>query len=94
MDTPCYVNCPTLTTQSVAEQNKCKVAQSYEEDIDGCKYTDTVTEAKTQTSSSSYSNLSQGSLLSPVTQWCRGDRSCESEILELRKSQDVDTMNR
>jgi hypothetical protein len=38
MDTPCYVNCPTLTTQPVAEQNKCKVARSYEEDIDGCKY--------------------------------------------------------
>ncbi|KAI1364038.1 hypothetical protein F5Y08DRAFT_340118 [Xylaria arbuscula] len=34
MDTPCYVNCPTLTTQAVADQNKCKVARSYEEDID------------------------------------------------------------
>lgn len=38
MDTPCYVNCPTLTTQAVADQNKCKVAQSYKEDIDSCKY--------------------------------------------------------
>lgn len=37
MDTPCYVNCPTLTTQPVADQNKCKVAQSFEEDIDSCK---------------------------------------------------------
>ncbi|GAW13391.1 hypothetical protein EKO27_g4417 [Xylaria grammica] len=34
MDTPCYVNCPTLTTQPVADQNKCKVAQSFKEDID------------------------------------------------------------
>ncbi|KAI0594224.1 hypothetical protein F4775DRAFT_586298 [Biscogniauxia sp. FL1348] len=34
MDTPCYVDCPTLTTQSIADQNKCKIDRTVDEDID------------------------------------------------------------
>ncbi|OTA81848.1 hypothetical protein M434DRAFT_37374 [Hypoxylon sp. CO27-5] len=34
MDTPCYVTCPTLTTQSIANQNKCKIDRTVKEDID------------------------------------------------------------
>lgn len=37
MDTPCYVNCPTLTTQTITSQNKCKVEPKVKEDIDDCK---------------------------------------------------------
>lgn len=37
MDTPCYVNCPTLTTQSIADQNRCKINRTVTEDIDSCK---------------------------------------------------------
>lgn len=37
MDDPCYVNCPTLKTQTVEEQNKCSVPDIVQEDIDGCK---------------------------------------------------------
>lgn len=35
MDTPCYVNCPTLQTQTIEEANKCNVARTVDEDIDG-----------------------------------------------------------
>ncbi|OAA66985.1 hypothetical protein SPI_01561 [Niveomyces insectorum RCEF 264] len=34
MDSNCYVNCPTLKTQSIEEQNKCSVPDSVGEDID------------------------------------------------------------
>ncbi|RYP11277.1 hypothetical protein DL765_007829 [Monosporascus sp. GIB2] len=34
MDTPCYVNCPTLATQTIADQNKCKIEPTVKEDID------------------------------------------------------------
>lgn len=38
MDSPCYVNCPTLKTQSVSEMNKCSVPNTVDEDFDGCKW--------------------------------------------------------
>ena len=37
MDSPCYVNCPTLKTQSISEMNKCNVPTVVEENFDGCK---------------------------------------------------------
>jgi hypothetical protein len=36
MDSPCYVNCPTLKTQSMTAMNKCHVKLNFEEPIDGC----------------------------------------------------------
>ncbi len=33
MDSPCYVNCPTLKTQTVAEMNRCSVPDVVQEDI-------------------------------------------------------------
>jgi hypothetical protein len=38
LDTPCYVNCNTAKTQSIADMNKCSQNVTVEEDIDGCKY--------------------------------------------------------
>jgi len=38
MDSPCYVNCPTLKTQSVSAMNKCKVPLVVDEPVDGCKF--------------------------------------------------------
>lgn len=38
MDSPCYVNCPTLKTQSVSAMNKCAVKRTVDENIDGCKF--------------------------------------------------------
>jgi hypothetical protein len=38
MDSPCYVNCPTLKTQSIAEMNKCSVPDVVNENFDGCKW--------------------------------------------------------
>ncbi|KAH6641133.1 hypothetical protein F5144DRAFT_618747 [Chaetomium tenue] len=35
MDSPCYVNCPTLKTQSVSEMNKCSVPNTVDEDFSG-----------------------------------------------------------
>lgn len=35
MDSPCYVNCPTLKTQDVAAMNACQVDRVVKEDIDG-----------------------------------------------------------
>ncbi|KAL5375552.1 hypothetical protein DPSP01_011133 [Paraphaeosphaeria sporulosa] len=35
MDSPCYVNCPTLKTQDVAAMNKCTIERRVDEDIDG-----------------------------------------------------------
>ncbi|KAK4114702.1 hypothetical protein N656DRAFT_749231 [Canariomyces notabilis] len=35
MDSPCYVNCPTLKTQSVSAMNRCKVPTVVDEQIDG-----------------------------------------------------------
>ena len=37
MDSPCYVNCPTLETQSIEEMNKCSVPNVVDEVVDGCK---------------------------------------------------------
>ena len=37
MDSPCYVNCPTLKTQSISEMNKCSVPTVVDENFDGCK---------------------------------------------------------
>lgn len=37
MDSPCYVNCPTLKTQAIAEMNKCAVPNTVDEDYDGCE---------------------------------------------------------
>ncbi len=39
MDSPCYVNCPTLKTQSVTEMNKCAVPNTVDEDFEGCERT-------------------------------------------------------
>ena len=38
MDTPCYVNCPTLSTQTIADMNKCKIDRKVQEDIDSCRF--------------------------------------------------------
>ncbi|KAH8906912.1 hypothetical protein BR93DRAFT_945151 [Coniochaeta sp. PMI_546] len=35
MDSPCYVNCPTLKTQSMTAMNSCSVKDVVEEQIDG-----------------------------------------------------------
>lgn len=35
LDSPCYVNCPTLKTQDAAAMNKCTVPRVINEDIDG-----------------------------------------------------------
>ena len=37
MDAHSYVSAPGLKTQSIAEQNKCKVESMVNEDIDGCE---------------------------------------------------------
>jgi len=37
MDSPCYVNCPTLKTQSISEMNKCAVPNTVDENFDGCE---------------------------------------------------------
>jgi len=37
MDSPCYVNCPTLKTQSMTAMNSCSVKDVVEEQIDGCE---------------------------------------------------------
>lgn len=37
LDSPCYVNCPTLLTQTVEEANNCSKAATVSELIDGCK---------------------------------------------------------
>ncbi len=36
MDSPCYVNCPTLKTQSIAQQNQCNVPDTVGEPLEGC----------------------------------------------------------
>lgn len=39
MDSACYVNCPTLKTQSVSAMNKCKFNEVFvDEPVDGCKF--------------------------------------------------------
>lgn len=38
MDTACYVNCPTLKTQEVADMNACTIKSQVDEDFDGCKF--------------------------------------------------------
>jgi hypothetical protein len=38
MDTPCYVNCPTLKTQTIQKGNECSVDLDFKEPIDGCEY--------------------------------------------------------
>jgi len=38
MDSPCYVNCPVLKEQTIAQANECSVKNNIDEDIDGCKY--------------------------------------------------------
>lgn len=38
MDSPCYVNCPTLKTQSMADMNKCSMEIDFKEEIDGCRF--------------------------------------------------------
>ncbi|KAK3359521.1 hypothetical protein B0T25DRAFT_495052 [Lasiosphaeria hispida] len=35
MDSPCYVNCPTLKTQSISAMNKCSKSIPWDEKIDG-----------------------------------------------------------
>jgi hypothetical protein len=35
MDTPCYVDCPVLKTQTIEEANKCGIEPLVKEDIDG-----------------------------------------------------------
>lgn len=38
MDSPCYVNCSTLTTQSMEAQNACTIKSAVDEDVDSCKF--------------------------------------------------------
>jgi len=38
MDSPCYVNCPTLKSQSISTGNKCTVPTVVDEPISGCKW--------------------------------------------------------
>lgn len=38
MDSPCYVNCPTLKTQSISAMNQCTIPTVVDEPIDGCKH--------------------------------------------------------
>ena len=38
IDSHCYVSCPTLKTQNIANQNKCTVPDMVREDLDGCKF--------------------------------------------------------
>lgn len=38
MDSPCYVNCDTLTTQSMETMNECAIKSAVDEDVDGCKF--------------------------------------------------------
>ena len=38
MDSPCYVNCPTLKTQSMDVMNECSKKIDFEEPIDGCAF--------------------------------------------------------
>ena len=38
LDSPCYVNCPTLETQGTASMNACKVDKVVDDDIDSCKF--------------------------------------------------------
>ena len=37
LDSPCYVNCPTLKNQTFEEMNKCTIEREVKEDIDSCK---------------------------------------------------------
>ena len=37
MDSECYVNCPTLKTQTLETGNQCSKKATVDEDIDGCK---------------------------------------------------------
>lgn len=37
LDSPCYINCPTLATQDVAEMNACHVDKVVDDDIDSCE---------------------------------------------------------
>jgi hypothetical protein len=37
MDSPCYINCPTLLNQTVADMNACTVNRRVIEEIDGCE---------------------------------------------------------
>ena len=37
LDSPCYVNCPTLETQGTASMNACKGARVVDDDIDSCR---------------------------------------------------------
>lgn len=37
MDSDCYVNCPSLTTQSIAQGNQCSKPPVVNEDVSGCK---------------------------------------------------------
>ncbi|KAB5583572.1 hypothetical protein GE09DRAFT_1079340 [Coniochaeta sp. 2T2.1] len=39
MDSPCYVNCPTLKTQSMTAMNACTVKDVVAEQINGCECT-------------------------------------------------------
>ena len=38
LDSPCYVNCPTLETQGTGSMNACKVDKVVDDDIDSCEY--------------------------------------------------------
>jgi hypothetical protein len=37
MDAACYVNCPTLKTQSMTAMNACSIKSSVNEDVDSCE---------------------------------------------------------
>lgn len=43
MDSACYVNCDTLTTQNMSAQNDCTIKSAVDEDVDGCKLSPSIT---------------------------------------------------
>ena len=38
MDSPCFVNCPTLKTQGFDEMNSCSIERTFDEELTGCRY--------------------------------------------------------
>lgn len=38
MDEPCYVNCRSMKTQSIAQMNACTKPPQVDEEVDGCKW--------------------------------------------------------
>ena len=65
MDEPCYVNCRSMKTQSIAQMNACTKPPQVDEEIDGCK------RALFPTTSSSFAAISSLPLCKYVF-WAHG----------------------